>query len=354
MRVALDATPLTLSSGGLCRFTRELCLALAREFPDDEFLLLSDQEFPMPAIDLPNLRRGGAPRGWIERRWWLWGVQGEMSRRGVDVFHGTDFAVPYLPRCPGVLSLHDLSPWMNPAWHSGPNRVRRRTPLLLGLQLATMVMTGSEAVRAQAIEMFRIHPSRIVAIRYAASEMFRPVSASRSERPYFLFVGTLEPRKNIPTLVDAWRQVTTTYSADLVLAGRRRADFADLPAMNGLKLLGEVSDAELPSLYSGAAAVVYPSWYEGFGLPVLEAMQCGACVVTSTDPAVREVAAGAALEAPAGDVRQLAQAMAAVLEQPELASELRHRALARARSFSWRHTARGAREVYEEARRRFG
>src|SRR6476646_9546381 len=98
MRVALDATPLTLSSGGLRRYTSELSVALAREFPEDHFLLLSDQDFPMPARDIPSLQPGSPPRAWMERRWWLWGVQREMSRRGADLFHGTDFAVPYLPR----------------------------------------------------------------------------------------------------------------------------------------------------------------------------------------------------------------------------------------------------------------
>jgi glycosyltransferase involved in cell wall biosynthesis len=354
MRVALDATPLTLSSGGLCRYTHELSAALAAEFPDDDFFLISDQDFTMPAVDLPNLRRGRRPRTWLQQRWWLSGVPQEMSRLGAEIFHGTDFAVPYLPLRPGVLSLHDLSPWMNPAWHTGPNRVRRRTPVLLGLQLATMVMTGSAAVRAQAIERFGIHPSRIVAVPYAAAEMFRPVRAAHRDRPYFLFVGTLEPRKNIASLSDAWQEVNKTYKVDLLLAGRRRHDFPELQPASGLNLLGEVADAELPSLYSGAAAVVYPSWYEGFGLPVLEAMQCGACVITSTDPSVREVAGGAALEAPAGDVRKLAEAMAAAVAQPELAAELRARALARAQEFSWQRTARATRAVYEEAQRRFG
>jgi glycosyltransferase involved in cell wall biosynthesis len=342
-----------MSSGGLCRYTHELSVALAREFPADDFILLSDQKFSMPAHDLPNLHGGGPPRTRIERRWWLWGVQREMSRNSADLFHGTDFAVPYLPLRPGVLSLHDLSPWMNPAWHSGANRVRRRTPVLLGLQLATMVMTGSEAVRAQAIDRFRIHPSRIVTVPYAASQMFSPTPPAHHSRQYFLFVGTLEPRKNIPALVAAWRLVSNTYDVDLLLAGRRRADFDDLPAFPGLKLLGEVPDTELPLLYSGATAVVYPSWYEGFGLPVLEAMQCGACVITSADPAVREVSSEAALEVAAGDVGSLAQAMIAVLVQPELRAGMRERALARAREFSWQRTARLTREVYEEARRRF-
>ena len=163
--------------------------------------------FPCRPAVFPNLKGSGGPRHGLERRWWSWGVEREMSRRGAELFHGTDFAVPYLPRRPSVLTLHDLSPWMNPEWHNGADRVRKRTPVLIGLHLATMVLTFSDAVRAQAIEKFRIHPSRVVTVPLAASELFRPVPVERSGKPYFLFVGTLEPRKNIPVLVEAWREV---------------------------------------------------------------------------------------------------------------------------------------------------
>jgi glycosyltransferase involved in cell wall biosynthesis len=243
---------------------------------------------------------------------------------------------------------------MNPEWHYAAGRVRQRAPMLIGLHLATMVLTFSEAVRAQAIERFRIHPSRVVTVPHAASELFRPVPAERSGRPYLLFVGTLEPRKNIPVLLQAWRKVRENHAVDLVLVGLQREDFRDLPPADGLRLAGEVPDGQLSGLYSGAAAVVYPSCYEGFGLPVLEAMQCGACVITSTDPALAEVAGDAVIRVAAGDARAIAQAMAAVLTQPELTADLRNRALARARLFSWSRSARLTREVYEEARLRFG
>src|SRR6476661_3415318 len=142
MRVALDATPLTLSTGGLCRYTSELSRALALEFPDDEFILLSDQPFSMPSVSVSNLTGSDGPRHGLNRRWWSWGIEREMSRHSVQLFHGTDFAVPYLARRPSVLTLHDLSPWMNPAWHNGADRVRKRAPFLIGLQIATMVLTS--------------------------------------------------------------------------------------------------------------------------------------------------------------------------------------------------------------------
>src|SRR3954451_17965846 len=113
MRVAIEAASLALTSGGLARYTSELSLALGHEFPGDEFYLVSDQPFELPARAPANLRKVGGPRNVLERRWWLCGLGREIGRLGADVVHGPDFAVPYLARRPSVLTLHDLSPWMD-------------------------------------------------------------------------------------------------------------------------------------------------------------------------------------------------------------------------------------------------
>jgi glycosyltransferase involved in cell wall biosynthesis len=346
----MEAATLGLSSGGLARYTGELSLALARCYPDDEFFLLSNQPFRMPEGAPPNLKRGGGPRNAAERRWWIWGLHREMNRLGVDLVHGPDFAVPYIPRRPSVLTLHDLSPWMDPRWHHGAKRVRRRTPLLLDLGIATMIVTPGEAVRRQAIDRFRLQPDRVVAIPEAPAPWLRRVDPPPRETPYFLFVGTLEPRKNLPMLVDAWRQVRRRHAVDLVLAGRKRADAPPIAEEPGLVLMGEVPDEKLPELYSGALALVYPSLYEGFGLPVLEAMQCGTAVIASS--AVAEAGGDAAVYA--DDVESLARAMRRAVEEADWSAERSALSLARAREFSWERTARLTHEVYLEARRRFG
>jgi glycosyltransferase involved in cell wall biosynthesis len=350
MRVAIEAASLTLTSGGLARYTSELSLALARAFPADDYYLVSDQPFQMPAGAPPNLKRGGGPRNAVERRWWLWGLSREMSRLRAELVHGPDFAVPYLARRPSVLTLHDLSPWLDDRWHHDAHRVRRRTPILLDLGLATMVITPTESVRRQAIDRFHLLPDQVVAVPEAAAPWLQPRSTGSPAEPYFLFVGTLEPRKNLGALLDAWREVRRTHPVDLVLAGRRRADAPDIPQEAGLRIAGEVADAELATLYSSALAFVYPSLYEGFGLPVLEAMQCGAAVIASR--AVREAAGDAALYADGSE--ELARAMSEVAASPDLAASLRARSLAHARQFSWDRTARLTRQIYEEARKRFG
>lgn len=341
MRIALDATPLTLSSGGQRRYVEELSRALASNFPEDQMWLASDQSFPHDWSQ--RVLTPGA--GWLDRRWWLAGLPRALRREGIEVFHGANFEVPYTGSCPAVLSLLDLSPWMNPAWHGGAARVRRRTPWLLRTGRARMVLTLTEAVRRQAIERFALTPDRVVAVPLAASALFRPVPAPGAKR-YFLFVGTLEPRKNVGMLIGAWRALGAG-APDLVLAGRCRADFAPPAPEPGLRWLGEVPDAQLPELYSGCLACVYPSHYEGFGLPVLEAMQCGAPVIAAREPSLQEVAGDAALWV--RSEAELAAMLRCVAADAELRGAQSQLSIDRAREFSWSRTARLTREVYAEA-----
>ena len=166
-------------------------------------------------------------------------------------------------------------------------------------------------------------------------------------------VGRLTPQKRIPLLLEAWRPVRDQHGIELRLAGRRREDFPALPDEPGLRILGEVSDDDLAALYSQALAFVYPSLYEGFGLPVLEAMQCGACVITSTDPAIAEVIGDAGPRLDPRDPRPWTEALLACAPGGDWIEQRRERSLVRARQFSWERTARLTREVYIEAQRRF-
>jgi alpha-1,3-rhamnosyl/mannosyltransferase len=357
MKIALDATPLTVPSGGVRRYTEELTRALCDTFPGDQFWLLSDQQLTLPFVRA-NLSAGHGPRNLLERRWWSWGLQGEISRIGIHVFHGTDFAVPYLPLRPSVMTLHDLSPWLNQAWHSESDRIRNRTPMLLRLGLATMVITPSEAVRRAAIDRFHLQHDRVIAVPHAASSCFRPTppsqpDSSQNAPPYLLYVGTLEPRKNIGLILDLWRELRREHPIDLVLAGRRRADFPEIPPEPGLRLAGLTPEEDLPALYSNAVACLYPSYYEGFGLPVLEAMQCGALMLASRDPAILEVAGDGALLLEVGDHAGWMDALRSAVEQGEAARGIRERALLRAGEFSWSKTARLTRAVYDHAIQRF-
>jgi glycosyltransferase involved in cell wall biosynthesis len=353
MIVALDSTPLTEGIGGISRYTAELSRALAETFAEDSFLLLSDQAVA-PLAGPANLVMAPQPDSWLTRRWWSLGLPAALGRARASVFHGTDFSVPYVPVCPTVLTLHDLSPWRDIRWHAGASRVRARTPKLLRLGLATVVLTPSETIRAEAIDFFALSPSRVFAVPHAAAAHFRPIAGPPPTIPYFLFVGTQEPRKNLPMLVEAWREVRREFAVDLVLAGRRREDGPTFAPQDGLRLLGPVAEGDLPGLYAGALACCYPSHYEGFGLPVLEAMQCGCAVIASRHPAIAEVAGSAALLLSPDDPHSWVTALRAAARAPDWLQAVRQRSLARAREFSWTRTARLTREVYLEAQNRFG
>ncbi len=352
MRVALDATPLTAPPGGIRRYTAELSAALAREFPEDDFLLVSDQDFEAPA-GLPNLRRVQSAQGLLRRRWWSLGLPAVLRRGKATLFHGTDFSVPYVHVRPAVMTVHDLSPWKPGMAETASRRVRRRTPWLLRLGLADMVITPTEAVRREVIEFFSLDPDRVCAVPLAAPRWLRKVEDRPLARPFILYVGARTGRKNIGTLIDAWREVRSCHPVDLVLAGPAGAGFELVPE-DGLRLAGEVRDEELQQLYSTAVLFVYPSTYEGFGLPVLEAMQCGLPVVASRIPAIQEVAGEAAALVDPNDRKAWVEALSGLLGDGDRRRDLAARARARARRFSWSRTARETREVYEEAVRRVG
>ncbi|MBY0508324.1 MAG: glycosyltransferase family 4 protein [Bryobacteraceae bacterium] len=316
--MAIDGTPLAGPGGGIRRYVVELHAALQREFPEDEYVLVSDQ-------------LGDRPTG-LSRHWWLYGLNQRLA--GFDLFHGTDFSVPYLKQRPAVLTIHDLSPWR---FGQASDRVRRRVPWLVRLKRYTLILTPSEAIRREVIAHFGVSDEDVVAVPLAASNLFRPVAGDREN--YFLCVGTLEPRKNLTTLYDAIRLLRQTHpQAELHLVGRPLHPPAD---SEGIRYLGEVHDEDLPALYSHAAAVCYPSLYEGFGLPVLEALQCGATVITSRDPALVETGGDATRQVDALDAAAWARAMSEAAPNP--------RALARAAEFSWSRTARLTREVYQRA-----
>lgn len=356
MRIALDATPLIEPAGGLARYVTELALALALEREDDEIHLLSDQT----ALHIDKrLRRVGnivldPPAAWGRSKWWSLGLPFELKRRGIEVFHGTNFEIPYMKLTPAVMTVHDLSPWKPaPLQPPGCERVRSRTPRLVGM--AARVITPSEAVRTEVIEQFGADPARVHAIPHAPSDALAPPPAAEAAEirrrlglpaRYLLAIGAGNERKNIAMLVEAWRICREhAPKLGLTLIGSGAARFAE----PGLHPLPEASDHETAAALSGAAAFVYPSLYEGFGLPLVEAMRADVPVLASTDPALVETAAGAAVHFDPASVRQLSEEIMALLLAPAESARLIERGRRRAAELSWSATARATRAIYEQA-----
>jgi len=368
MHIVLDGSPLTIATGGIRRYTEQLAVALQKLPHDDEITLACDRPLLNASVLADNgIRVIDEPaRGW-RKRWWSLGAGSACRSMGASVFHGTDFTVPYLHPCASVLTIHDLSPWRYPRWQPEAGRIRQRTPWLLRLGRADMVITVSEAVRRETITRFSLAEEQVVTTPLAADERFRPVSGALPpaglvaahapedffKKPWFLFVGTIEPRKNVATLIQAWEELSAG-EANLCIVGRLRADGVPIPVKPGLRWMPAASDEDLIWLYTHATAVLYPSHYEGFGLPVLEAMQCGAPVVTGDSPALAELVGDAGIVLPPNDARAWTSAMRRILDDSSLRPVLSTKALNRSAAFRWSDTARRTREVYREAITRFG
>ena len=272
------------------------------------------------------------------------------QRRGLSVYHETNHAAPPF-KGPLVLTIHDLSTLIVPQTEE-PARVRHFAPALrLHARDASRVITPTNAIAREVIERLGVKPGRVRSIPHGVEPRFRPDGPSASPVPgrYVLYVGALGPRKGVDTLLSAWRALPEPVRRDhaLVLAGPLQR--LDPTGLEDAVLLGYVRDDELPPLLRGAAAFCYPSRYEGFGLPLLEALACGVPSVASDDPALVEVAGGCALHAPRGDVEAFAEALRRALEDRDLRTELARKGPARAAGFTWARSVSAHLQTYREA-----
>ena len=374
MRIGIDGLPLTEILTGIGHYTNELAQHLALE-KDDEIEVISPRAF-LPGLNdhtehPANLHFSRARVSPLNRHWWAVGLPRNIRRRSLAVFHGTNFEVPLRQVCPTVLTIHDLSMWLHPESHEKKlvRRARRRLPAMA--RAATMIITPTESVRREVNEHLQIPLETIVAVPEAARNCFRPIAAKRTTETrerlgigdeFLLFVGTVEPRKNLTTLLHAFEALLRTHRAplQLVIAGRRGwlvDDFLDSlkdsPNANRIVLTGYLPDEDLCALYSSCAAFVYPSIYEGFGLPPLEAMACGAPVIAGDVPAIKEVVGAAARLVSPESVPGLTHALLDLLDSALARKEFSAAGVKQSAQYSWARTATASKRVYAEAIDRF-
>lgn len=253
-----------------------------------------------------------------------------------------------------ITVVHDTVVLDHPEWFD-PHFVKHYRRVLPWLcRMSRRVVTVSSFSRDRIVACIGVRPAKVQVVHNGVSAAFRPPSGEAVahmratldlSRPYVLSVGSIEPRKNQARLLAAWRAIAGTFpDHELVVAGGRdtifaATEFAELPA--SVRLTGYVDDALLPALYSGAEAFAYPSIYEGFGLPPLEALACGALVITSAGTAMAEICGDAALYFDPHDVDSIARALADALAAPARFAAVRNAGRAQAARYTWQRTAEG-------------
>lgn len=320
MRVGVDTSPLVQTRAGTARVVRGLLGALRGR----------------PELELELLSFGGPGRASSVLRDALWYPVG-LSRRakGLDVLHCTTFRGPLRPRVPTVLTVHDLAilryPEVFPRWH----RLYGNAGLQKALRAADAVVAVSEFTKHEVVALAGIREERIRVVPNGVDPLFAP-DGPAAEGSYVLAVATLEPRKNLARVVEAARLA----GIELRVVGARGWGGVEVPGW-----VGEIPDSKLAELYRGARCVIYPSLYEGFGLPVLEAMASGTPVVTSRGTAMEEVAAGAAVLVDPQDAVAIAEAIA---EAEARSAQLVPLGLARAIEFTWERAADRVEALWKE------
>jgi len=350
MRIGIDVQSTLGRKTGIGLYTANLLQALRRVAPQHEYVELSWGRTDELRTD--------------QRLWW---EQVELPRRAraaqVDLLHLTGFGVPRWHPCPTLLTVHDLIGLLFPANLPPISRLYWSRWLPRTIRWADQVIADSEHTRRDLIRLLGIPAERIEVVYLGVDQAFHPLKDQvaleavrhkyRLPSAIILYVGTLEPRKGLNTLISAYATLAADIPHHLIIAGKR--GWYTEPLFRQVKALGlsqrvhftdYVADEDLPGLYNLADLFVYPSRYEGFGLPPLEAIACGVPVVCSNAASLPEVVGDAALLVPPDDAEALAAAIRRVLDDKALRGEMRARGLEQAGRFTWEKTARRTAGIY--------
>jgi alpha-1,3-rhamnosyl/mannosyltransferase len=374
VRIAIDGRYAQDHFPGIGRYIYSLGRSLALLDADLDLLVLYDPNVPATWLSMADL--AGLPG--VELRPVGVGVFSPISqiaisrvltKEHIDVYHSPYYIRPYLLSVPAVVTLHDIIPILWPdSGTSGWAQVAFRLATRLSVSTAKQIIVGSTSAKDDFIRYFKIPPQRIHVVHHGADARFRPFDKEQDQegiatirrrysldRDYILYVGINKPHKNLVTLIDAFHRMGRT-DLQLVFAGAEdhrypatRQAVAQFGLEDRVAFLGAVPDTDLPWLYSEAAVFAFPSLYEGFGLPVVEAMACGAPVVCSSASSLPEVVGDAGILVDPGDPVAWAREIARVVDDGMLRQDLRRRSLSRAAEFSWKKAAEATLDVYREA-----
>jgi glycosyltransferase involved in cell wall biosynthesis len=359
MRLGFDITPLSVPRSGVGTYTAALLEHLAQG--NDTIVPLSHFPGHYRWSNNGHLR----PKVVNKTVWMQFFLRRQLKDLDLDVCHFTNSVAPLWSSCPSLVTIHDMTLWLFPSYHPRRRLAAMRPIIPFAARQARGIITVSYSTKEDIIDLLGVAPEKVTVLYEAPGKAFRPLTAVQEleiarrqfnlpER-FLLHVGTLEPRKNLVRLLEAFASLRhrREFSHDLVLIGKAGWQYREIfSAVERLELshfvhfLGYVPDRWLATIYNLADALVFPSLYEGFGLPVVEAMACGTPVISSPNGALREIAGEAAAYISPENVESIATEIYRVAGDDMLQAELSARGLARAALFSWRRTAEQTRRLY--------
>ena len=381
MKIAFDCSPLLKQKTGVGWYCYHLL---------DEFLNISEDEFSLFSLSLKS-KDPDLPLGWNARpktRYHFYAplprafvsllskcfgkIVSRLLLTAVDMVHFTNFIAFPIRGAKTVLTVHDLAFLRFPRTIELKNYITLKACLRFSLDIADRIIVPSFSTKKDIVDFYKYPEKKIVVIPLGVNhDIYRPIADIHSLNAfkqkhslgrYILFLGTLEPRKNAARLLDAYsilcKKMGVKQAPDLIFGGGRgwknkafevKYQNLDKPIKNKIRFLGYLPQEELPFLYSGADVFVFPSLWEGFGLPPLEAMACGAPVVTSNVSSLPEVVGNAAILVDPNSAEEIAEAIYQILIDEHLALSLRYAGLTQAAKFTWSNTALQTYQVYESA-----
>jgi glycosyltransferase involved in cell wall biosynthesis len=372
----LDARTATPHFPGIGRYVRNLAQALMPEIGETDRLSVlwqaADPAAWKPTVtgtsQIAAVAAPVSPFG-LAQQWQIPRLLRNLTRGEAGptpaIYHSAYYLMPYRPTLPAVVTIYDLSPMLLPQTVSLRARLLFRFTTRLALRAAQQIIVISSATRADLLARFSIPAGRVTVIPLAADARFSPQPASVIQQArskyalperYLLYLGINKPHKNLVRLIEAYSQLDSRHVPPLVIAGAWDARYPEPKARTAqlgmgarVQFLGAVEDLDLPALYTGCTFFIFPSLYEGFGLPVIEAMACGAPVLCSHSSSFPEVAGDAALYFDPQDVQAIAATIQRGLDDEGVRQSLAEQSLPQAGKFSWQQTAQETLAVYRQA-----
>lgn len=366
MKIAIDIRAAGGEKAGKGFYTFHIVKNLLKIGTKNEYILYGRDRIPGLTDENPNERvttklfRGKGPI-------WHYQVLRDLKKEKIDLFFApSSYIIPsILPKSiKSLLTVHDLVAFLYPNTHNKKATIIEKLLLRHALKRATTVCAVSENTRRDILQRFHFPPEKIEVVSCAAGEEFRPIPKEKLKdfivktnlpEKFFLAVGTLEPRKNYLNLIKAFKEVSERHpDYYLIIVGKNGWDFEKIYAAikenylsKKVHVLGYLSNKSLVNLYSLATALVFPSFYEGFGMPPLEAMQCGCPVIASHTSSLPEVVGDAAILINPESPEQITAAMLKIIKDPDLRQQLREKGLVQAKKFSWEDSAKKLLKIFK-------